>query len=99
MEQSIGERLAIARRQRNKSQDKLARELDLATATVSRYETGAITLSVEKARAFADHLGISLDWLLAGVGAGPDEDARRAHPCATTARGHADPDQPVRTEA
>lgn len=71
MDQTIGKRLATARKCRGKSQDKLAHELEIATATVSRYETGAITLSVEKARTFADHLGVSLDWLIKGEGDPP----------------------------
>jgi transcriptional regulator with XRE-family HTH domain len=102
MEQTIGQRLAIARKTRKKSQDKLAHELGLATATVSRYETGDITISVEKARLLAEHLEVAPDWLILGVGDAPvaQVEAERApHPCKTTARGHADPDQPVRTEA
>lgn len=102
MEQTIGQRLAIARKIHKKSQDKLPHELGIATATVSRYETGDITISVEKARLLAEHLGVPPDWLILGVGDGPiacAETERRAHPCKSTSPGHATPDEPVRTEA
>jgi transcriptional regulator with XRE-family HTH domain len=97
MEQTIGQRLAQARKFRQKSQDKLAHELGIATATVSRYETGDITISVEKARLLAEHLGVAVDWLILGIGDAPSSE--RAHPCKSTTPGHATPDEPVRTEA
>lgn len=87
---SIGSRIRGARECKGLSQEAVARALDLSSKTIIRIEHSEYEPSVALVRRIAAVLEGDADFLLTG---------RRAHPCATIATGHADPLEPVRTEA
>lgn len=71
---SIGNRIRRIRSARGLSQVKLADMCEMKKAQLSRYETDAATPRPEVAQRIAMALGVSLDWLLTGLGhVNPDE--------------------------
>lgn len=64
----FGGRLRTARRARGVSQEKLGALLGLSHAAVSKWEANESRPSFENLQALQQHLGISLDELMAGPG-------------------------------
>ena len=71
--QAIGDRVRQVRSARM-TQEKLAEVLEVAAETVSRYETGAIPLSVTMVYRVAEALGVGVEALLPVDTGHPDED-------------------------
>jgi len=68
---SIGENIALLRKQRNMTQGELAQRIGVARQTVAKWEVGAASPDLTNAEALADVLDVSLDSL---VGFEPDAD-------------------------
>lgn len=73
----IGERIRVGRRAKRMSQTDLARALSTTAMTVSRWERGISEPQTRFCRDMARVFEVSLDWLVAGLGAGPDDDLER----------------------
>lgn len=73
----LNDRLRQARLARGLSQEDLARRLGLVSMSISRYERGVSSPRLSRATAIAAELGVSLDWLIRGEGAGPDASTGR----------------------
>jgi len=71
--QAIGDRVRQVRASRM-TQEKLAEKLAVAPETISRYETGAIPLSVTMVFRVAEALGVGVEALLPMDSGIPDED-------------------------
>ena len=71
--QAIGDRVRQVRSARM-TQEKLAEILAVAPETISRYETGAIPLSVTMVFRVAEALGVGVEALLPMDSGHPDED-------------------------
>ena len=61
----LGERIRKLRRERNWSQEKLARKIGTIRRLISRYETSAGTPSTDTLKKLANTFGVSVDFLLA----------------------------------
>ena len=59
----FGERLQRIRKEREVSQEELAKRLGVHAPIIGRYERGEVKPSVEVAAKIADALGVSLDYL------------------------------------
>ena len=66
MTDTIGNRLKTLRAEHDLSQEKLAEELDIARTTVSHLENGNREPSLYMLMAYAEHFGVSTDWILFG---------------------------------
>ena len=64
--QSIGERVAKLREKRSLNQEELAKLLLVKQCTVSRWESGKVTISAEEAGKIAKVLNVSCDYLILG---------------------------------
>ena len=60
MKAQIGEAMRKLRKEKKMTQDDLAEKLDVATANVSRYESGKQGIEVDKLPALAEALGVSV---------------------------------------
>lgn len=68
-EPSLGERLAVARRDRGLSQEWMATHLDVSVQTISRYENDIFPrkgMSEKKLQLWADATKYNLQWLSTG---------------------------------
>jgi len=63
MKDTLGSRLRAARDGKGWTLDELAKRSNVSKATLSRVETAGRSLTIEKAAAICDALGISLDAL------------------------------------
>lgn len=70
---TIAARIRQGREVRGLVQEDLARQIDVSSMTVSRWERGVVTPSVGHCRKMARALVVSLDWLIDGRGEGPEE--------------------------
>jgi transcriptional regulator with XRE-family HTH domain len=61
-------RLLELRKARNWSQPELAAKIDTSGTIIGRYERGLITPSIDVARKLAQVFGVTVDYLLGGVG-------------------------------
>ena len=66
MNDTIANRLKSLRVEHEISQEKLAEELDIARTTVSHLENGNREPSLYVLMAYAEHFGVSTDWILFG---------------------------------
>ena len=66
MTDTIGNRLKTLRAEHDLSQEKLAEELDISRTTVSHLENGNREPSLYMLMAYAEHFGVSTDWILFG---------------------------------
>lgn len=62
--QTLGERLAALRKEKDLSQAELAKLLNLGQSTIAMYERNRRTPDPETLRRFADFFGVSADYLL-----------------------------------
>ncbi len=60
----FGDRLRIARKERNLTQTDLARQLNVATSTIGMYEQGRRDPDTETVKFLASYFNVSTDWLL-----------------------------------
>ena len=60
---SFGSRITQARKEKNMSQDALAKALDATPTTIGRYERNEVKPSIEMANKIASVLEVSLDYL------------------------------------
>lgn len=60
---SFGKRLTEVRKEKNMSQEALAKALDATPTTIGRYERDEVKPSIEVATKIAKVLGVSLDYL------------------------------------
>jgi transcriptional regulator with XRE-family HTH domain len=68
LQKEVGARLAVARKARGWSQEKLAEALSVQPETISRYETGAVPMSLAVLVRVAESLQVSVTAMLpAGV--------------------------------
>lgn len=80
---SFGERMAMIRKAYGDAQDDVASFLQVSRAAVSQWEKDQTTPRVDHSKAFADHYGISMEWLLFDKGEPPvlpTSGERRARP-------------------
>lgn len=63
---AIGKRIKMARNDKGLTQDKLAEAVELSTPYISSVETGSEKIGLSSLVAVANHLGVSVDYLLAG---------------------------------
>jgi transcriptional regulator with XRE-family HTH domain len=70
IEDGLGRRLRVLREERQLSLRELARRLGISASAISQFETGKSRLSVSTLYAIVTELGISLDELFSGIGAG-----------------------------
>lgn len=63
----IGERLKKARLAKNLTQEKLAEELDVSVAFLSRAERGNVKINLSRINQICDILGISISDILTGT--------------------------------
>lgn len=75
---TMSDRLREARRLSGLSARALSRCAGLAETHVSLIESGATNMGTQTAERLANALGVSLDWLVSGVGNGPTEVSVRA---------------------
>lgn len=68
------DRIRASRHHLGISAEHVARRVDVSTTSVLRWETGTSPAS-HYLPALADALGVSIEWLLTGEGAGPGEAA------------------------
>ena len=61
---SFGKLMAQVRKEKNMSQDALAKDLDATPTTIGRYERDEVKPSIEVAAAIAEALEVSLDYLV-----------------------------------
>ena len=66
MTDTIGNRLKTLRAEHDLSQEKLAEELDISRTMVSHLENGNRKPSLYMLMAYAEHFGVSTDWILFG---------------------------------
>jgi transcriptional regulator with XRE-family HTH domain len=90
---AMGARIVEAREKKGLRQAELAREIGVIVTTMWRYERGECAPGADVLRRIAEALDVSIDWIVTGG------EARRAHPCASTAPGFATPDAPARAPA
>jgi len=74
----FGARLAAVRRHRGLSQEALARKAEMASGTISKYETGGLDPTLSSLTALARSLDTSIGWLGAAEGASPLRSKRAA---------------------
>lgn len=60
---SFGSKVVAIRKEKNMSQDELAKALNATPTTIGRYERDEVKPSIEVARKIADVLEVSLDYL------------------------------------
>jgi transcriptional regulator with XRE-family HTH domain len=68
-----GGRLRAARVRRGLTQAELAARMDVTPGMISFVETGRDDFSMRRWLQATDVLGVSLDWLIRGIGPGPGE--------------------------
>jgi len=61
---SFGKRITEVRKEKEMSQDQLARILQTTTTTIGRYERDEVKPSIDVATKLADALNVSLDYLV-----------------------------------
>lgn len=64
----IGERLKKARLAKKLTQEKLAEELDVSVAFLSRAERGNVKINLTRINQICDILGVSISTILTGTG-------------------------------
>lgn len=69
--ETVGSRIAKARHAATKTQAALAKDLEVDVGTVSRWERGALSPSVDALVSIAKACKTTLDWLATGTGAAP----------------------------
>lgn len=69
---SVGERIQKRRQSLGLSQEALAERMDRATKYCSDIERGTCGMSVETMLSFSEHLNMSLDYMMFGLGDSPD---------------------------
>ena len=69
---TTGGRLRAARKACGLTQAALAKRMGITTPMVSFVETGVSKFSASRCSQAAEILSVSLDWLIRGVGRGPD---------------------------
>ena len=65
---TMGEKISRLRKERNWSQQNLAKQLGTSGPVIGRYERGEMVPSVEVARKLADTFGVTLDYLVDTTG-------------------------------
>ena len=65
---SVGNRIQQRRKSLGLSQEQLAERMDRATKYCSDIERGACGMSVETMLGFSEHLEMSLDYMMYGIG-------------------------------
>jgi len=60
---TLGEKIALTRKQSNLSQDDLAKKTGISRDTIGKYERNEIIPTVEKAKKISETLDVSLDFL------------------------------------
>ncbi len=73
---ALGTRIRDARKTASLSQGDLARKIDVRDGTVSRYELGDLMPSADVLLLIAQELGVSMEWLMTGVGTAPPAPAQ-----------------------
>lgn len=68
---SLGERIQKRRQSLGLSQEKLAEQMDRATKYCSDIERGTCGMSLETMLSFSQHLNMSLDYMMFGIGDSP----------------------------
>ncbi len=71
----LGPRIAVLRRNAGMSQAELARHLRISPSTMGMYEQGRREPSLETLAAMAELFGVSIDFLVTGQMASPQEQA------------------------
>lgn len=61
---SFGKKIIETRKEKNMSQEDLAKALDATPTTIGRYERDEVKPSIEMAARIANALGVSLDYLV-----------------------------------
>jgi transcriptional regulator with XRE-family HTH domain len=80
-EPTVGDRMAIVRRAFGDVQNDVASAIKVSRAAVSQWEKNQSTPKLYHSKAFADHYGVKLEWLMFGSGqmpALPTEGTHRA---------------------
>jgi transcriptional regulator with XRE-family HTH domain len=95
VDEELGKRIRAARAAHNRSQHWLAAQVGVRPMTICDAELGLSRPSADLIAKIANALNVDAGHLLTG----DIEGSHAEHPCKTTARGHATPDEPVRTEA
>ncbi len=72
----IGDRLIKARERRYDTASDAARAMNMPVPTYSGHENGSRGVTLDAAMRYAKFFRVSLDWLVFGKGAAPDETAR-----------------------
>ena len=60
----FGNRLRKLRKEKNMTQEELAKLINSTKANISKYETGKVEPNIETIRFFADYFDVSVDYLL-----------------------------------
>lgn len=66
--QAVGSRIQQRRKSLGLSQEQLAERMDRATKYCSDIERGACGMSIETMLSFSNHLKMSLDYMMYGIG-------------------------------
>lgn len=94
----MGTRIRNGRVAKKLTQHDLAQRVGVRPLAISLWENEQSVPKAENLPGLARELELSVEELT-GPSDAQAEHARRAHPCKSTAPGHATPDEPVRTEA
>ncbi|HEX9906556.1 MAG TPA: helix-turn-helix transcriptional regulator [Propylenella sp.] len=78
LNETLGSRIAYAREAQGLSTAQLARRFGVRTETMLRWETDRARPRANRLQLLAGLLGVSLAWLLAGQGVGPQEPREEA---------------------
>lgn len=73
---SFGKKIIEARKEKNMSQDALAKALNATPTTIGRYERDEVKPSIEVAAKIAKVLGVSLDYLIENSNINPLKDKK-----------------------
>lgn len=68
LQETYGPRIKLLRITQKEVQAELAAALDVSRSHITNIENGRDAASLETLIAIADHYGVSLDWILRGVG-------------------------------
>lgn len=63
MDNIFGKRLKQLRKENNKTQEEVSKQIEITRATLSRYEKGEIEPPITTVMDLANYFNVSLDWL------------------------------------
>jgi transcriptional regulator with XRE-family HTH domain len=67
MNENLGDRIRLCRKNRDLTQSQLAKQLGVSTSSLGQYETGSARPNIETLTLISEICNVTTDWLLKGI--------------------------------